>query len=231
MWMVPEEPSEELRIQSELLAVHAVISRGANLFTDAMERLASGEPTDVGSLCRFGTWLFAFIRQHHISVEETLWPMLRAREPAAAADLDWLTTQHAIVAGDLISLDSVLSQLEALTLRPPLDAAAASVGLTALQGFPVADGMRSTLRANLAAEEPVMRILLPLLTTEDVQRFRAEALATAPRTGLDLLLGIMQDPEPVIGHDLLLGHMSAQLRDRRPLLLRRYRALKASLLA
>jgi hemerythrin-like domain-containing protein len=225
-----EEPSEGLRIQSELLAVHAVISRGVDLFVEALGRLAKGEPIDLRSLRRLGLWLSAFMRHHHACEDEIFWPMLGDGEPSTAAEFDWLAVQHAVLAGELASLDILLSQLEAVSRLPPEVAAAASVGLAALEGLPAAESMRSTLAAHLAAEEPVVLPLRALMTAQDVRSLRATALATAPRAGLDLLFGIMQDPEPVTGYDLLLGHELAPLRARGPVLLSRYRVLKNSLL-
>jgi hypothetical protein len=69
------------------------------------------------------------------------------------------------------------------------------------------------------------------LTDEEIRHFRTSALLATPRFGLDLLVGLMQDPVPAAGRDLVLSHLPAQTLEKYPTLLRRYLALKTSLLA
>jgi hypothetical protein len=226
-----DDRSEGLRIQDELVAVHAAMVRGATLLTTGMWRLAAGEAVHVANLRRLGHWLTVFVRRHHADEEELLWPAIRAREPSAVGELDWLAAQRAVLAGELVRIEFVLGELARADRHPGLDAVAVSIGLASIEGLPAAESTREMLVEHVAAQESVIRPLLASLPADEVRRLRASALRSAPSFGLDLLLGFLQDPAPATGRDLVLAHLPSRARDQQPELLRRYGALKASLLA
>lgn len=87
-------------------------------------------------------WLMGFLEAHHHGEDEALWPLVRSREPSAAALLDSMEADHA-------------------TIAPRI---AACAGTAAAYAGGTDDGARATL---LAALEDLAAALLPHLEREE----------------------------------------------------------------
>ena len=101
--------------------------------------------------------------------------------------------------------------------------------LAAAQASPAADAVLDTLISHLDAEEPVLRELFPKTPPADIRRLRHAIIAGAPRSGPDLVLGLLEDPAPAPGYTALTGDLPRPVRLLRPVLVRRYKAMKAKL--
>ncbi|MFF4795259.1 hemerythrin domain-containing protein [Streptomyces sp. NPDC001276] len=102
---------EGTRLFEELLAVHAVMTRGAELVAGSFTRLAGGAAVDTKALVTTAQWLVDLVRHHHRSGDELLWPVLRARFPLALRRLDRLTEEDDAVAEGLDDLEGVIARI------------------------------------------------------------------------------------------------------------------------
>lgn len=206
-----------MSIYDELIAVHTIMRRSTVMTVTALERLTPGRPvTPVVALIR---WQAAFIHHHHQSEDDLFWPVLRELFPDAVATLDELTEQHHV-------LDTELTNLSAAA-----DAIANSPGSAIAEPARAhAEKVRDVLSSHLDAEEPVLATLFPRTPEARIAELRKAIVAGAPRSGPDLVLGLLDDPEPAQGSALMRGNFPPPVRLLRPLLLRRYRARKQQLL-
>jgi hypothetical protein len=240
MSAIPASPGEGARLYEELLAVHAIMRRGNALVAASFERLASGDPVDPAALVATTRWLTGFVHHHHRSEDALLWPVLREQFPEAVADLDRLTKEHEALDAELDLLTEAVDAIEgALGAGSGRGAggrgraqhanAVAVVGIAAVSGHPAAAKVRDILANHLAAEEPVLQELFPQVPDDSIVRLRKAIVDGAPRTGPHLVLGLMEDPDPVPGFAAMRGNLPAPLRWARPLLLNRYRTVVRSL--
>lgn len=225
----PQEKPEGLRMYDELMAVHTIMRRGSALTAAALHRLAAGERPDIGALVRLARWQDRFTRHHHASEDELFWPLLRELFPAAAGSLDELAAEHERLDAALDMLSAGITSIEAAARMPGPDALAAATGLAAIQAASAADTVRDTLASHLDAEEPALRELFPKTPPADIRRLRKAIIAGAPRSGPDLVLGLLEDPVPAPGYAALTSDLPRPVRLLRPLLVRRYTAVKARL--
>jgi hypothetical protein len=63
----------------------------------------------------------------------------------------------------------------------------------------------------------------------DIVTLRKAIVAGAPKAGPDLVLGLLADPTPAVGHELLMHDFPPPVRWLRPMPLRRYAGRKAAL--
>lgn len=68
-----------------------------------------------------------------------------------------------------------------------------------------------------------MQALFPRTPGAEIRRLRAAIVAGAPKSGPDLVLGLLADPEPAPGYALMMQNFPPPVRWLRPLLERRYR--------
>lgn len=113
----PAVRTEGSQMYDELIAVHAIMRRGAQLTADAFARRAAGEPVGIKALVGTARWLVAFVHHHHASEDEQFWPVLRERFPDAIAALDGLTAEHHALDGELQGLTEAVDALASASWR------------------------------------------------------------------------------------------------------------------
>lgn len=206
-----------MSIYDELIAVHTIMRRSTIMTATALARFAPGTPAKpVVQLIR---WQAAFIHHHHQSEDDLFWPVLRELFPDEVATLDELTEQHHVLDTELNNLSAAADELA----RTP-SSATAEIARTH------AEKVRDVLVSHLDTEEPVLAKLFPQTPETRIAELRKAIVAGAPRSGPDLVLGLLDDPEPAQGSALLHGNFPPPVRLLRPLLLRRYRARKQQLI-
>jgi hemerythrin-like domain-containing protein len=219
------DPTEGLHLYDELLAVHTILRRGSALVAEALGALAAGAAVDVRTLVAVAKWHSSFLHHHHESEDELFWPLLRRLFPQAADDLTRLTAEHVDLDAELQVLAGVIDQLGTLGSRQPAKARE----LAEQTGHKAAVRAHESLVAHLGDEEPVMRELFPQTPGADIVTLRKAIVAAAPKSGPDLVLGLLVDPEPAPGYDLIAANFPAPVQWMRPLLLRRYRSRRRAL--
>ena len=123
---------------SMMRIVHSALRRDLKRTLVALDD--NPPPAQQVAIVRHLEWMMSFIHEHHHSEDEGLYPLVRQRDPAAAALLDAMDSDHRAVA-------SAIAQVEA--------AAAASAG----RGNPD--------RQLIAAVENLTNVLLPHLEREE----------------------------------------------------------------
>ena len=215
--------SEGLRIYDELIAVHTIMRRSTIMTATALHRFASGASTNTKPLVQLIRWQSAFVHHHHQSEDELFWPVLRELFPDAVAALDELTEQHHLLDAELNNLSAAADDLTKAT-------GPAAVDIVRTRALPSAEKVRDVLISHLDTEEPVLLKLFPETPPARIVELRKAIVAGAPRSGPDLVLGLLDDPEPAQGSAILHGNFPPPVRLLRPLLLRRYRARKQQLI-
>jgi hemerythrin-like domain-containing protein len=221
---VREELSDAARMRDELIAVHTVMRRGTDLVVTALSRLASGSTGDVTAQIATARWLVEFIHHHHTSEDELFWPVLREIFPDRVAVLDALTEEHHALDDALAALSEAIDDFAAGRTLTGEDRTAAAVGIAAVKALPAAEKIRGSLAAHLDAEEPVLEAMFPEVAPAELRRLRAAVIAGAPRSGPDLVLGLLEHPDRADGYDALIASVPGPIRLLRPLLLARFRA-------
>ncbi|MEZ0073055.1 hemerythrin domain-containing protein [Planotetraspora sp. GP83] len=223
--------SEGLQMYDELLAVHTIIRRGAVLTAAAMRRLAAGGGVDVKALVRAARWQVEFVHHHHASEDELFWPVLRRLFPDAVTALDELTVEHEALDAGLKTLGAAVDTIAAGPARRSAHGSdpGAAVRDAAREGAQAAARLGEVLLKHLDSEEPVLRELFPQVPDAELLRLRAAIVAGAPRSGPDLVMGLLHDPVPAPGAERLMANFPAPVRWMRPLLLKRYRTQKSAL--
>jgi hemerythrin-like domain-containing protein len=196
----------------ELIAVHTIMRRGAELVAVSFARHADGGTVDVKALAGTARWLVEFVHHHHQSEDDLFWPVLRDLFPEAVAELDRLSAEHE-------ALDVELS-----TLSAAIDADGA-----ARPALLSAEKVRDILAAHLDEEEPVLAGLLPQVPSHDIVRLRKAIVRGAPRTGPHLVVGLMEYPDHAPGYAYMLSNFPPPVRWMRPLLLSRFRSTEKAL--
>jgi hemerythrin-like domain-containing protein len=201
----------------ELIAVHTIMRRGAELTEAAFARLDTGAPVNAKVLAGTARWLVTFVHHHHESEDRLFWPVLRRCFPDVVADLDKLTHEHETLDTELRTLDAMTDDLRATGTTAVRDALA-SVGR-----------VRQVLAGHLDNEEPVLKALFPQVPDDEVERLRKAIVAGAPRSGPDLVLGLLEDQGRPQGYQHMVANFPAPVRWLRPLLLNRYEGRKKAL--
>ncbi|HJP73799.1 MAG TPA: hemerythrin domain-containing protein [Pseudonocardiaceae bacterium] len=211
------QADEGLRSYDELIAVHTIMRRSTILTADALRRFAAGSSSNPKALVALIRWQAEFVHHHHRSEDDLFWPVLRELFPDAIASLDELTEQHHVLDSELDSLSSAAKDL-------------ANAGSSALSSALLsAEKVRDVLISHLDTEEPVLLKLFPQIPAPRIVELRKAIVAGAPRSGPDLVLGLLEDPEPAQGTAIMYANFPPPVRLLRPLLLRRYRARKRQL--
>ncbi|MBD2819005.1 hemerythrin domain-containing protein [Streptomyces parvulus] len=208
------------RMYEEFVAIHAVLRRGTRLVVDAYERLADGHDTDTATLVDAGRWLLAFTHAHHKAEDDLFWPVLEALYPDARAQLKELSDDHVVLDRRLNALETAIDALDEAT-----KAARATGGTDgARAGAEAARQVHQVLDGHLTAEEAVVEDLFPGVPADDIDRLREAFVQGSPRFGLHFMFGLLDDPEPARGRDLLTENFPPQLRAAGPRLISQYEA-------
>lgn len=205
------------RMYEEFIAVHAILRRGTRLVADAFESRAAGREVDAGTLVEAARWLLAFTHAHHKAEDDLFWPVLNGLYPGSAADLKALSDDHVVLDRELNALEAAVDDL-----GPAAAGTAVAAPEPARSGAEAARRVQEVLEGHLTAEEAVVQDLFPGVPGDDIARLREAFIAGSPRFGLHFMFGLLEDPEPARGHDLLTENFPPALRDARPQLLRQY---------
>jgi hemerythrin-like domain-containing protein len=219
------DATEGLHLYEELIAVHTVLRRGAALVADAFEALAGGGTVDVRTLVATARWHTDFLHHHHQSEDELFWPLLGELFPQQEDTLARLTTEHVDLDRELRALTEAVDQLDSREGRQP----ARAREIAARSGHGAAVRARDTLLAHLDDEEPLLLELFPRTPAAQIVTLRRAVVAGAPKSGPDLVLGLLVDPEPAPGYELIAANFPPPVRWLRPVLLRRYRRRRAAI--
>jgi hemerythrin-like domain-containing protein len=222
------ERAEGLRLYDELLAVHTILRRGSALLAESLGALEAGRPVDLGTLVAVARWHTAFLHHHHHSEDEQFWPLLRELFPGSVEDLNRLTAEHEELDAELKILSEAMDAIGALTGSATARQAAARHIAECTAHLSAVD-CHNALVAHLDDEEPVMRTLFPQVAPDRIRRLRAAIVAAAPKSGPDLVLGLLADPEPAPGYEDMTRNFPAPVRWLRPVLLARYRSRRRAL--
>ncbi|AKH85802.1 hypothetical protein AA958_30325 [Streptomyces sp. CNQ-509] len=210
-------------LYEEFVAIHEVLRRGTAMVADAYKALARGDEVDPGELAEAARWLLAFTHAHHRAEDDVFWPLLHALYPRQKTELAELSAEHAV-------LDQALNDLEAAALGPSHRDGEPSPGPTG-RASEAATRVRDIMAGHLAAEEAVVEGLFPGVPEADVVWLREAFIQGSPRFGLHLMFGLLEDPEPARGQDLLRENFPPALRDAREGLLEQYRITREALAA
>ncbi|NEB12366.1 hemerythrin domain-containing protein [Streptomyces coelicoflavus] len=213
------------RMYEEFVAIHAVLRRGTRLVVDAYERLADGHAVDTGTLVDAGRWLLAFTHAHHKAEDDLFWPVLQKLYPGAQAQLKELSDDHVVLDRRLHALEAALDDLETVTR----DGTATRSPDGARAGAEAARQVHQVLDGHLTAEEAVVEGLFPGVPADDIDRLREAFVQGSPRFGLHFMFGLLADPEPARGRNLLTENFPPQLRAAGPQMISRYEVSKQEL--
>lgn len=216
------------RMYEEFLAVHAILRRGTDLVADAFARLAAGEKVAVPALVETVRWLIDFTHHHHRCEDDLFWPVLRGLFPDSGVDWEGLEAEHVDLdraLGDLEEANGLLERSAAIGDRGE----ALTAGTAATAGAVAAEGIRTVLASHLDSEEPVVQDLFPGVPGAEIDRLRAAILQGGPRYGTHLVFGLLADPEPTRGGEMLVANFPPALRERYEELVGQYRQNKADL--
>ncbi|MEU3186563.1 hemerythrin domain-containing protein [Streptomyces sp. NPDC006923] len=213
----------------EMIGAQAVMRRGAALVCTSYQRLVSGAPVDVKALVGTTRWLIAFVHRYHSSEDVLFWPVLMDLFPAAVRELNQITIEHQALEAELHALARAVDAIAAPESTVERTRALEIVGQAAVSGLPAAQRVQEILVRHFTDEEPVLRELFPKVPDREVVRLRKTIVRGASRSGLHLVFGLMEDPDRVPGHDLLMRSLPRVTRWTRPVLLVRYRSIKRAL--
>ncbi|PVE13881.1 hemerythrin domain-containing protein [Streptomyces scopuliridis] len=221
--------SERSRIYDELLAEHTIMRRGAALVAVSFANLADGQPVDVGTLVSTSRWLIEYVRSHHGSEEEQLWPALSELFPAAVAELDRMVIEHQALDAELHTLTRAVDAIDAREITGGPAEVLVVVSEAAMTGLPSAQRVREILTRHFDEEEPVLLELFTQVPDGDLARVRNGIFRGDSRVSPHLVLGLMEDPDRIPGYAAVLSAFPASVRWLRPVLLARYRSTKKAL--
>lgn len=221
-------PAEEgSRLFEELRAVHAVMTRGAELVAGSFTRLAGGAAVDTKTLVTTVQWFVDLVRHHHRGEDELLWPVLRERFPVTVRRLDRLIDEDDALAEGLDALESVIARIA----EERRVGGSASWGHAMREGTLTSHRIRDELAGHLAVEEPLLRWLLPRTPAEDILTLRKTVSDGLPRGGPHLVFGFLEHPEPVPGRDHVCAGFPPAVRWARGMLMNKFRATLRDLAA
>ncbi|MEU1268613.1 hemerythrin domain-containing protein [Streptomyces sp. NPDC005799] len=214
---VPVE--EGTRFLEELLAVHAVTARGAELVAGSFTRLAGGAAVDTKTLVTTVRWLTGLVRHHLDHEHEVLYPMSELRSPERAHSLDWLMGERDWLAGRLDDLEGAVVRI-AEECRA---GGSADLARAMKDGTVASHGIRDELARHFSTEEPRLRDRFAGTPDEDVARLRQAVTDRLPCGAPHLVFGFLEHPRPLPGRDQVYVHFSASVRLARGMLLSRFR--------
>ncbi|MFF4902832.1 hemerythrin domain-containing protein [Streptomyces sp. NPDC001068] len=210
---------ESTRLFGELLAVHAVMVRGAELVGGSFTRLACGADVDTKTLVATARWLVAFVRHHLDAGGEILRPALGACFPGLVHRFDRLAEEdHTLVC--------LLDDLERVLLRIAQErkvGGSVDWGHAMKEGTLASHRIQDELARHRAAEEPQLRWLFAKAPDEDLPGLRKAVTDGLPRSGAHLVFGLLAHPEPLPGADRVCARFPAPVHLTRGMLVSRFR--------
>ncbi|MCL7380830.1 hemerythrin domain-containing protein [Streptomyces sp. 35G-GA-8] len=213
----------------ELLAEHTIMRRGAALVAVSFANLADGQPVDVRALVSTSRWLIEYVRSHHGSEGEQLWPALSDLFPPAVAELDRMVAEHQALEAELHTLSRVVDAIAAREITGGRAEVLVVVSEAAMSGLPSAQRVHEILTRHFDEEEPVLLELFAQVPDSDLARVRNGIFHGDFRASPHLVLGLMEDPDRIPGYAAVLSAFPASVRWLRPVLLARYRSTKKAL--
>jgi hemerythrin-like domain-containing protein len=157
----------------ETRLLHKMHRAATSLLVEAAQRRTA----PAGALKELRDFLVAALRLHHEREDDVLWPQLTAADPAAAAGLAELATEH-------LALDAAL---DALAIAPVQDGDDRAVLIFA------AEAVRELVHDHLEHEEPVLfPALAAHMSDEAWSQFSRTVIASAPPVGGHLNIGFFE---------------------------------------
>ncbi|MFE4370916.1 hemerythrin domain-containing protein [Streptomyces sp. NPDC056835] len=221
--------TERSRMYEELLAEHTIMRRGAALVAVSFANLADGQPVDVRTLVSTSRWLIDYVRSHHGSEDEQLWPVLSDLFSPAVAELDRMVAEHQALDAELHTLARVVDAIAAREIAGGRAEVLVVVSEAAMSGLPSAQRVHDILTRHFDEEEPVLLELFAQVPDADLARVRNGIFHGDFRVSPHLVLGLMEDPDRIPGYAAVLRAFPASVRWLRPVLLARYRSTKKAL--
>ncbi|MFC9914335.1 hemerythrin domain-containing protein [Streptomyces sp. NPDC059862] len=203
----------------EILAVHAVMPRGAELVVRSFTGLAGGAAVDTKTLVTTVQWFVDFVRRHRRSEDELLWPVLRERCPEAVRSPDLLDEEDDSLAEGLDELESGIARIS----EEHRVGGSVSWGHAMKEGTLTSRRIRDGPAEHFAVVEPLLRGLLRKPLDEDVLRFCKAAADGARRGGPHLVFGLLEHSEPIPGRDHVYAAFPPPVRWARGMLVNRFR--------
>ncbi|MER7930238.1 hemerythrin domain-containing protein [Streptomyces sp. NPDC096057] len=210
---------EGTRFLEELLAVHGVMTRGAELVAGAFTRLAGGAAVDTKTLVTTVRWLTGLVRHHLDREDEALHPVPKPPPPELVHGLDWPMGERDWLAGRLDDLEDVV-----LRIAEERRVGGSAEWGRAMRGGTLASyGIRDELARHFGTEEPRLRDRLAAPLDENVAQLRQAVTDRLPCGAPHLVFGFLEYPAPLPGRDQVYVHFSASVRLARGMLLSRFR--------
>lgn len=105
----------------EMAVVHRIFRRELGSAPQLISSVEAGQRTHLKRVAEHLSNILAALHHHHIAEDERLWPMLHARVPLHAQDIQRMEIEHELIAK---SVDSVISRLSewiaTASTTPPL---------------------------------------------------------------------------------------------------------------
>ncbi len=111
----PEAPAD-----TRMMAiVHAALRRDLLRARDVLSASPAPQGRQRRALGKHVVWMMEFLHAHHTSEDESLWPLVRERNPAAAELLDSMAADHARIAPAAAAATAKAREYTATTADPP----------------------------------------------------------------------------------------------------------------
>jgi ActR/RegA family two-component response regulator len=126
--------------------VHSALKRDLLRTREALSASPAPQGRQRRALGEHVTWMMEFLHAHHSGEDEGLWPLVRVRNPAAAALLDSLEADHARIAPAAEAVTATAREYLATSADPPRERLVAALDRLVEVLFPhldreVADAM------------------------------------------------------------------------------------------
>lgn len=98
----PDQPADTRMMR----IVHQAIQRDLERAHAALTSVPAPPQRQQDAIARHLTWMMTFVRAHHYSEDEGLYPLVRARSARAAALLDTMRTDHEAIAASIVDVET-----------------------------------------------------------------------------------------------------------------------------
>jgi hemerythrin-like domain-containing protein len=102
MTIQPDAPADTRMMR----IVHQALRRDVGRAQAALTSTPPPSPQQQHAIGRHVTWMMSFLRAHHRSEDEGLYPVVRERDPAAAELLDAMNAEHEAVASTIADVEA-----------------------------------------------------------------------------------------------------------------------------
>ena len=155
--------------------VHQALRRDLRRAHVALTSSPPPPPQQQQAIARHLTWMMAFLRAHHRSEDDGLYPLVRQRDPAAAALLDTMHADHDEVASAISAVEAA-----AAACSPSHDAAGTNQLVAAL------DQLAEVLLPHLQREEDEMMPVVSTVVTNREWRALEDRYNLEPKSFVEL---------------------------------------------